>query len=347
MKKRFLVLTFVALIGAGYFYMRRPPKFEGKHAGVHEDIWKFDDAGDPKARLATALRLQISVALSGLRSAEPPDLSESEAKSLETAKELVDSTMQRVRDFEARLTADDVAQITRNNPDSFFKYAGFFSTSNLGPKCTKERYLSLRESVGLKALMERGAYVGPLVTVYDGGFDADYARKTSELVKKESRFADFQDLASTHYELRMETEKHPSLSDGSRRKEYTEKLVAAGVEPAQVKDYAFKLAAQWPDCLGKISVEFFDFMNDDVTHARGDFLLAKLREYIQAQGKGPDDIDVLPVDKSDPVLGSTSDAWYRSFVLTKGERSVKLSSSGRDGKEGTADDILIGEISIP
>lgn len=348
MKKSFFILIIGALIAGVYFYLQSPPKFEGEYARLHENIWKFAKTTNAKERLSIAMEIQMAMALSTLRPAEPMDLSDKEEKTAYEAKELLDSTIQRVRDFESSLTADDIATITKNNPDSFFRHAGLFSTTNLEKKCTKEQYWAIREKIGIRELIERGPYVGSLVAILDSRFHADYTQKVIDLLKKDSRFANFQELANTYYVVQIELSKNIQNLSGndndSRQKNYTEKLIKTGIEKENVMDYAFKLAEQSPECLGKISFDFFNFMNEDVTQTRGKFILSKLQEYLKTRGHLPEDIDDLPIDKSDSLFGSTLDGWYRPFYLSKGNKIVKLYSLGKDKKEGTADDIFIGEI---
>lgn len=338
MKKLGFVLLLLALSGVGYYHFFLPPKFSGNYAGVHEGIWKFSHENNLMKKYEIAARLQASKLLRK----EETKLSEEEQRIESEAIQWTIEIGNRALEFEAKLTPNDVSIITQANPDSFFRRIKIIRRNNFNEKCPQEEYEAIRKKIGFKDIMMKARFVGPLVMLYEDEFQVSYTQKIIDLLKTDQRFSEYRDLAETHYPATLNLFKSLKDNSESRKTEYEENLVKADVPRTQVKEYALDLAAQSPACLGGIRMDFVRAMHEDETRTRGEFLLEKIKQFVQANGKAPKDIYDIPLDKSDALFGKTYDGWGNAYILSRQDGVLILSSKGQDDHS----EMKIGEIQL-
>lgn len=233
--------------------------------------------------------------------------------------------------------------VTQANPDSFYRRLKMFRRGDLKEKCPPQEYEVLRQKIGFNDLITKARLVGPLVTAYEDEFQGSYTQKIIELLKTDERFIEYRDLVDTHYPLILESmTKSLQSNSESQKTKYEEELVKAGVPATQVKGYVLDLAMQSPACLGGIRMDFVRAMREDETRMRGEFLLGKIKQFIQANGRPTENIYDIPLDKSDGLFGKPYDGWGNDYVLSRQGQVLILSSKGQEDHG----EIKIGEIQL-
>jgi hypothetical protein len=375
---RALKLAFVSLLvasatGAGLFYwdrMHSVPQFSGPRAQLRAQLWKFEHALTPMERMAAAVAVQDT---------EPgwsAELSEHEAQLKKKADRLLEETRDTVLSWEARLTREDVNQMTEGNPNSIYRRVGWLRS--IPVQCSEQDYRNLRARVDLRELNERSYLVTQWIAQAEAPFEQEYARRRIEYLRDEKYWAKRGETPEEHHTRewvaawfsagadQLTSSKpsidslfpKPQLSAGPHGEapitiiraapiDYGRQLESTGIERAQIYDTILSYAAMAPDCLIGVHPEFVHRLRAEVTIERGKALLAKLASWIGETGQVDATFSDLPLDRSDSLFGSASDAWGRAYLFKKGlAGGLRVFSQG-ENPALAQDLIFVGEIQLP
>jgi hypothetical protein len=311
-KKLFAVLI---LVGGGVFsyqWMHQPPHFDGIFADTKLALWKFQHTVDDgeKMKIAVGLKLRPS-----------DDLTDEEKVLAAQATQLATQVEDEVALFESKLTREDADWITKDNPDSLSHITGELPTRE--SPCTDEEYRAIRDRVDIRELASRSEDVMTLAFDQEQPFLGQYRAKRLELLRTDNRFSEYRKAGEAYYalhdEILQKASSDPSFVEKLKmsQSKAEEDLSRTGLKPEEMKAYVLRMAKLGPHCLTRPNQKFKEALNKDITIQRGRFLLGKLQEYIAVTGKADASLDDLPLDSSDPLFGSTNDAWSRPFQLVK------------------------------
>jgi hypothetical protein len=332
----FFLLALAAVAGGVYSVMtwvQAPPHFDGPDAELKALLWKFKNSDEfERMRAAVELRaLHSARGVSGSGESLGPEDAEAEAQALQLATQIEDQ----VQLFESKLTQDDIEWITKDNPDSVIRVSGEFRSKPF--ECTEEEYRSIRDQVELPELQSRAMCVMTLNQAYEQPFLKRYRARRLELLERDPRFSESKRAGQAFYgfiEAHLENpQPSPAPIDAARIQDCESTLKRTGEEEGEVKQYLKHLVSIGPRCLVRVSPRFKEYLDKDVTITRGRFLIDKLRQYVQMTGKDDVTLQDLPLDRSDPLYGSTQDAWHHEFRLLREGSGFKLISQGPDSKE--------------
>lgn len=269
-----------------------------------------------------------------------------ERAALELAVTYVHDTQAKVDRFEEDLSAEEIKEITADNPRALARITGKLQLFSMAPLCTPRSYETLKREVGLDELAGRAIPAMALASVYEEPFTAKYVDRVLKIVKSSPKYLKDRDVLVGYYEQGKESAEPEPESPRVARAE--KELVAQGVKKESVRSYVQALATKSPECLGRLNTDFVKQLRTDVAKERGKYLLGSLRSYIATRKEKPDGIPRdIDLTEGHPIQGFARDPWGNEYDLRYTVGKLSIVSPGPDGEMGTADDMLIGPVGIP
>jgi hypothetical protein len=252
-----------------------------------------------------------------------------------------DEDRKRIKHFYAKLTADDIAEITQDNPDSFYPEAKTIS-DYLGlpiKPCTTEEYEQLKRELGLEELYTNGGAALLLAYEKEKQFSTEYnQRLLSILHQKDSPDDDdiFMTTLLTLLEARLPHRTFDDAETSQITTKYENKLIKNGVNKSDMSKYVRNIAMCAPNCVSVTGyVNVTDWARHDATLEKGKLLQVKFNDMLSQKPERAltpaiveTTIDGL---EPHPVFGSMDrDCWENTLQVSQEDDSIIISSSGAD-----------------
>lgn len=289
--------------------------------------------GEEKISLANVLTL-INVKLS---SGTKSDFTATELKTIKRATDYLKLAQQEVEKFEIRLSDEEIAFITQDNPASLSRTTKSFFLGSAGPVCSQEEFDALLRKTSLAELVEKGDAIMILAGAYEYRFTHQYIDRILTLLKR-PKYNDNARLLQTYAVMKENFPKEES----PRVAEYEKRL---GMPTEKISLYVTRMASLSPRCLASLNIPFVKRRKEALTRERGRFLLDGLKTQIANNEKRPEDVEGVPVQTDHPVYGSARDAYGNAYVVKYSKTAATLTSLGPDGEPGL-DDMKIGSIPL-
>jgi hypothetical protein len=323
-------------------------------AGLKDDLQKYKTVSDAREKFI----LSVSLAFRKKQMEIAPQtnaikLTQNEKKILNDAAQDSDRTVARVKEFEKKLTPSDIANITADNPNSFYRDLGRFEMHR-PPSCDIKAYTQMRKKVPFHALFQGGMESSLYIKASEGLYSRSYNQKINQLLKTDPRFVAYRPLADTFYALTPADLSSVTHVTTDNVKEANQKQVdritkewsANGVPADQVRKVAFSFGEQSPECLGQFDPRFFDVYKMELTLIRGHRLLRKVRDYYVREGALPENLRSFALqDTTDPLFQSDEDGWYGTYVVEHDANKIRVRAYGPD-KAAKKPSLLVGELPL-
>jgi hypothetical protein len=109
----------------------------------------------------------------------------------------------------------------------------------------------------------------------------------------------------------------------------------------QLENYVVGLTAKYPDCLGVMNANIFDFARQERTLYRGRYILRQLSKMKVKNPVPSDPYEWVQTVKNDPLLDCSTDGWSQPFILERKTDTLELRSKGLHDNQP---EVVIGTI---
>ena len=212
----------------------------------------------------------------------------------------------------------------------------FFGTT----KCSKDTYSDIKKTLPVNDLLRYGAEISILAGLQEDKLRPEYYARVVKFIDDGRCKSDSCDVLMKIYQhFRSQSLKSQEMINVQARKASDSLLPLWGNAEA-VESNVSKLARTWPSCLGQINAGLFDYIRDDTTQLRAQYLLSEYRRLGATNSEALKQIKPV-LTEGDMVKGYHVDGWDGEFAFRfEGDRLIAI-SGGPDTVIDSEDDIKI------
>ncbi len=317
---------------------------------INSLIQKFERSDDKyeKAKLCGPIIMaHVNYGIRSHLNKEVPQLTNSQLKTIENAKQHCEWATTVFNDFEKTLSDDDWKSVAGNTPNSTIPFKkSLFSKDH---QCQFEDYKKLL-AIDATAYKDTKTLSSVLIvaTIQEDGNLKDYIPRYKEVLLKKNP-------AEKEFMVKFLDESAKNLSTPramEQKKQSLEKALKAFNEIG-IKDvprFVMQSVSAAPGCFSSVDSNLIDIAKIVVTGDRLKAFYSRISEEVKSSGKVPASKAVAgsnilkEMDKNfaeelltDKV--AVRDKWFRPFMVSGDKNNFKVVSAGRDRKPGTKDDI--------
>lgn len=198
-KKLFFTFFVISCSYGLYWYLSKPPEFQGPDRFIKKNIWEFNHAKTDRERARVALFENPLTDYDRILK-NSKNFSESELQTLENMSQFKSDLTQKLENFFDSISFEDVQRITHDNPLSLHLIAKKFSSlPDNDSECSESDVVGLSNKWGEELTRKKGTlflfyFLGRDISLFE-----KYNKTIVQILNTDSRFSEYKDLLDNYF----------------------------------------------------------------------------------------------------------------------------------------------------